>query len=285
MRWWNSLLGRTKPAADAGKGLQEHLGYLDTLRLPAIALFKAAKGRRSRLGGLPTLPPDVPWPEWRGKPLAFLCQLDLGEIPLECDRQGLPPAGTLLFFYAQEQDAWGYDPQHRDGWRVVYSSSPPGDAPERAAPLGLDKDCTYKPTPLAMEPIGTYPDCEDARIEALGLSDSQMDDYVRARDGIFGERPQHHLFGYPTPIQTNDMDLECQLTSNGLYCGNASGYRDPRRAALEAGRSDWVLLLQLDTDDEAGMMWGDVGMLYFWIRKQDLAERRFDRCWMILQCH
>jgi uncharacterized protein YwqG len=31
-------------------------------------------------------------------------------------------------------------------------------------------------------------------------------------------------------------------------------------------------------------MWGDAGMLYYWIRKQDLAEDRFDRIWMALQC-
>jgi uncharacterized protein YwqG len=40
----------------------------------------------------------------------------------------------------------------------------------------------------------------------------------------------------------------------------------------------------LDTDDDAGMMWGDGGMLYFWIRREDLEKSRFDRCWMILQC-
>jgi len=32
------------------------------------------------------------------------------------------------------------------------------------------------------------------------------------------------------------------------------------------------------------MMWGDMGMLYFWIRAEDLAARRFERVWMILQC-
>jgi uncharacterized protein YwqG len=30
--------------------------------------------------------------------------------------------------------------------------------------------------------------------------------------------------------------------------------------------ANWRLLLQLDTDDAAGMKWGDVGTLYFWIK-------------------
>jgi uncharacterized protein YwqG len=33
------------------------------------------------------------------------------------------------------------------------------------------------------------------------------------------------------------------------------------------------------------MMWGDAGRLYFWIRKQDLAEQSFDAVWAILQCY
>jgi uncharacterized protein YwqG len=55
-------------------------------------------------------------------------------------------------------------------------------------------------------------------------------------------------------------------------------------AALENGRSDWLLLFQLDSDDAAKMMWGDAGRLYFWITKQDLARRDFSNVWMILQC-
>ena len=45
-----------------------------------------------------------------------------------------------------------------------------------------------------------------------------------------------------------------------------------------------MLLLQLDTDDDAGMTWGDCGMLYFWITKQDLEAGRFENTWMVLQC-
>ncbi len=44
-------------------------------------------------------------------------------------------------------------------------------------------------------------------------------------------------------------------------------------------------MLQVDSDDEAGMMWGDAGMLYYWIRDDDLAARRFDRAWCVMQCY
>ena len=32
-------------------------------------------------------------------------------------------------------------------------------------------------------------------------------------------------------------------------------------------------------------MWGDFGMIYFWIRESDARAGRFDNAWLILQCH
>ncbi len=68
------------------------------------------------------------------------------------------------------------------------------------------------------------------------------------------------------------------------YCGDSTGYNDPQAKELKSGASEWRLLLQVDTDDDAGMMWGDCGRLYFWIRVDDLRRRDFDEVWTILQC-
>jgi uncharacterized protein YwqG len=58
----------------------------------------------------------------------------------------------------------------------------------------------------------------------------------------------------------------------------------PRAEQLRTGAASWRLLLQLDTDDDLGWMWGDVGRLYFTIRQEDLAAYDFSRAWMVLQC-
>jgi hypothetical protein len=47
--------------------------------------------------------------------------------------------------------------------------------------------------------------------------------------------------------------------------------------------SDTVGLLQLTTDDAVNMMFGDVGEAAFWIRAEDLINRRFDAAWVTLQ--
>jgi uncharacterized protein YwqG len=81
------------------------------------------------------------------------------------------------------------------------------------------------------------------------------------------------------------MELECQLASNGIDCGNPSSYQNEQIKNLEAGAKDWRLLLQIDTDDEGpGWMWGDVGRVYFWVKQHDLESLRFDDAWLILQC-
>lgn len=69
------------------------------------------------------------------------------------------------------------------------------------------------------------------------------------------------------------------------HTGDATGYNDPRAAALRETETDWVQLLAVDTDDAANMMWGDMGRGYFMIRKQDLAARDFDAVWLVSQCY
>jgi len=71
--------------------------------------------------------------------------------------------------------------------------------------------------------------------------------------------------------------------SNGLYCGDSRGYNAPRARELAKGAEAWKLLFQLDSDDSAGMMWGDGGRLYFWMRQESLRKRDFRKNWMILQ--
>jgi uncharacterized protein YwqG len=105
------------------------------------------------------------------------------------------------------------------------------------------------------------------------------------REAEYGHGPKHQIGGYPDPVQGAEMDQECQLASNGLSVGNSSGYDDPRAEALRAGASDWRLLLQLDSDDDLKVMWGDCGRIYFWVREQDARKRDFSGAWLVLQCH
>lgn len=275
---WRALL--------AAQGLGAHAAALESRMLPAVRVTATPSGGRgagrSRIGGRPDLPPDLPWPEHAGVPLGFLAQVDLAELPKGTP---LPADGNLWFFYVADQSTWGFDPKDAGSARVFYR--PASAAPAAAEPPpGLPDGGEYPACAVAFEAYDDLPDLEPDDPLGGRLSEEELERYLEIRDylGSGGGPTSHKLLGHAQPVQ-NPMELECALVTNGLYCGDQTGYEDPRAAELGQQAERWRLLLQLDTDDAAAMMWGDVGRLYFWIRDDDLQARRFDRTWTILQCH
>jgi len=239
----------------------------------------------SRLGGLALLPPGQSWPATQaGVPLSFLGQVSTSQITVPPGCPALPPDTLLAFFYdAAGQQGWGFDPADHQYWQVI--------AVPRAAAAGADGPAgapAFSPYRLAPELVMTIPDPDEPAIEGLrrgrgGTGVRQLYTELGAEPRRGDTGPRHRMFGWPDLVQ-NPMQLECQLAASGIYVGGAAGWRDPRVPQLKGGAAEWMLLLQVDTDDEAGWMWGDVGTLYYWIRRPDLAAGRFDRVWMIFQC-
>lgn len=248
----------------------------------------------SRFAGVPDVPKGFIWPKYHGKPLTHLAQIRLSDVaPFDIEKK-LPKTGWLYFFFEETDPKWGFDPKDRGAFRVLYYNVPPARLVRAKLPGQLSGgEAGYKPCLLEFKGGKELPYAGDERFDALGIDANEAKE-IKAYEEILskklGYNPQdsgyHHLLGYPQAIQ-NDMRLECQLVTNGLYCGDSSGYNDPRADRLLGGAKDWNLLLQIDTDEERGpgWMWGDVGRLYFWIRDQDLASRKFDAAWMVLQCY
>jgi len=69
----------------------------------------------SKFGGLPDLPPKITWPRWKTGYLTFVAQVNLAEPPAN---ELLPNVGMLSFFHDREQSAWGFDPKHKEGFRL-----------------------------------------------------------------------------------------------------------------------------------------------------------------------
>lgn len=234
----------------------------------------------SHFGGEPDLPPAAAWPRWREGPLSFLAQLDLATLP---DPTGLlPERGTLLFFYDAKTLPWGFDPADEGGARVLYSEAEARVLTRTPFPEDLPPEARYAARTLEARPVVTLPtDGERAGLELE--EDEDWERYAELESGITGLDPQHRVLGWPAELQ-NPMELECQLVSNGIYCGNSEGYRSEAAQQLAPGADEWILLCQLDSDEAQGWMWGDLGRLYFWIKRGHLRARRFDRVWTVLQC-
>jgi uncharacterized protein YwqG len=251
---------------------------METLPTADAAIPAAA----TKFGGMPDLPPTFHWPRWNAQPLAFLGQIDLASLSARACCASLPATGVLSFFYDSQQSTWGFDPEDVDSWHVYHFEDT--TLQRHAMPATLPYEARSCPCKLAFEEVLSFPSWESLFIQHLRLSDDERDRYMDFEDAneVYA-RPAHQILGHPQEIQ-GEMQLECQLASNGFYCGTHDVYEDPRASQLEHSACEWTLLLQCDSDDNVGWMWGDLGRLYFWIKQVDLRRRRFDNVWMILQC-
>jgi uncharacterized protein YwqG len=269
------------------RNLERHAEALVALAEPSIRLVPQAAAASqplgaTKLGGAPDLPPGVEWPAFQGVPHSFIAQINLAEMSGLDGAERLPSAGLLSFFYDAEQRIWGFDPADREGWRVLYSSSTEAIQP-RTFPHELPSHARFRARRLRPRVETTLAAWESSDVLALVDEYPAALEYAQALPPAGGRGPRHRLLGHPDSLQ-GDMQRESQLAANGIYCGDARAADDPRVRELLTDSRAWRLLLQIDTDDEAGMMWGDCGSIYYWMRREDLAAAQFDRAWCVLQC-
>lgn len=253
------------------------------LATPAIHIVSDSAPAFSHFGGSPNLPSGISWPERNGSKLGFLARLSLTEIQRTLPLDWLPQSGALLFFYDMEKQPWGFDPKDRGSWAVLL-------VPDLGIPteqLNGGPNGNESPFPhrnVSFRRIDALPSLERDSMRALNLTDEESDAYFAISDLPFHDLPKHQIAGCPAPVQGDDMELECQLASNGLYCGDSSGYSDPRVSSLAPGATNWRLLLQFDSDDDLGVMWGDCGTIYYWVEADEAKSGNFSNTWLVLQC-
>lgn len=257
------------------------LAAIEAAAAPCVRLAGGGFGR-SRIGGLPNLAADVAWPRWNGRILSFVAQIDLAELRAAQGPDWLPDRGLLFFFYDEERGGWGFSPHDRGSFAVIYDPAAVPVVKQRAAPELAPEP--YPEKAVAMRPHLSLPTPERLAIDTMEFDEDSWETIDNRIAASEGDEPLHQIGGWPHPIQNDHMELESQLASNGVDCGNPDGYRSAEAQALRAGASEWRLLLQLDSDEASDMMWGDSGMLYFWIREPDARAGDFSNAWMILQC-
>ena len=266
-------------------GLARLAPALQSLAAPSLRLkTRAADDQQlglgvTKLGGLPDLPAGAAWPAWNGMPLGFVAQIHIDEVRAYPVAQSLPVDGWLTFFYDGRQQAFGDKPGDRGAWQVRYAPAGALALARLAAPPGLPGESRFKPCAVEYAADVTLPQRPLVFAPQLGWTPDEQHHYEDFLDQRVTDRgtPRHRLLGHADEIQ-DDMHLQCQLLSHGL-----ADEQDPRAAALAAEALNWQLLLQVDSDDAAGMQWGSAGRLYFYIEQAALQARRFDNVWMVMQ--
>jgi uncharacterized protein YwqG len=270
-----TIFGGKKNASASARDLGDTAAPLERA---ALHVVRSKAPSKSYLGGDPRLPGGVAWPHRDGTRLRFLARLSLTELQATEPTSWLPQSGALLFFYDDEKQPWGFDPADRGGWAVLH-------VPDVSETSSASEVPGFLPfAPVELRRIQVLPSGERPEVQALKLSDNEFDKYFEIADQRFGGLPKHQLLGFPSPVQGDSMEMECQLASNGVNCGSPEGYATAQAKQLEAGAQNWRLLFQVDSDDDLGVMWGDAGMLYFWIEEAAAQRSDFSNVWLVLQC-
>jgi uncharacterized protein YwqG len=291
--------GRPEPdKAQLSRLARRHLSQAAAeawLRLlsPAVRLARAEPGDPvvAQLGGLPALPINS-WPVWPGNgPLGHVLTIDCASLAALMPGSDMPESGRLAFFYFDQTSYFhegsgvgSWDPATQEGARVLWLH------PQESTPANLTHAATPAPpglTPFPAVPLTavtalTWPERYDLRLRriwdivGMALPESEwelppaVESLYEALHDKWGKGPAHQVGGHPDPIQPRGVEAAAEQIERAL-----------RGAGDDAG---WHLLAQVDSDDNAEMMWGDVGKLYFMIRPDDLKTRRFDQTRFVWQC-
>lgn len=250
----------------------------------------------SRFGGMPDVPKDFAWPVFetatfddemvKPRPLSFLAQFNCGELA-PYDSEGLlPKTGMMSFFYEVNAQKWGFDPKDGGCARVYWFEDVQGLS-KGEFPAELAEEFRFPAIKIEFEQKKSLPEYEDF---ACGFSGEKYGKVWGDFEKVIGEqrRPCSKLLGWANIIQ-NCMPRECELISRGYYLGG--NWRDIPKEEITCVEQhcceDWLLLFQLDSveREDFELMFGDCGCIYFYIRKEDLAAKNFDRVWLILQCY
>ncbi|WP_226537306.1 YwqG family protein [Fictibacillus halophilus] len=242
----------------------------------------------SKFGGEPDLPVGTVFPEYNDAPLTFLCQINLRELSHYESASVLPQEGMLSFFFEAIDLPFVEKMNDYNSWHVFYFKAEEELTRTSYPDFEREDDIEYGPLPeysIHFQEILTLPeepehlDLDEDATEAywdfayslpMSLHHSleelkQLDD--EEDDGL----PYHYLLGYPIAVQESPIE-EVTYTHSNITRTNVD-------------EDDYTLLLQLDYDEELDFIWGDVGKVYFIIKKDDLKNGNFKDVLVTWQCH
>jgi uncharacterized protein YwqG len=224
---------------------------------PTLLLVPATTPGFSKLGGMPELPLHLEWPPGRQGPRTFLAQIDLAAVQSRAATDWLPLEGRLYAFH----DSSGLDDP--EGVRILYSAEPAGSAVPAPSQAG-------RPHPerrVEFEVFTSAPSLDWLGLDAaeLGLDAQDFQSLEGLADAPPPDETQHRIGGYPNEIQPERMWLSCEHTAQALP-DPVWGQDVP--PAIERAANEWRLLLQIDSDSQLKMNFGDGGRLYVFIRDQ-----------------
>jgi uncharacterized protein YwqG len=249
--------------ADLLPELEEYRGQIEATIRPYIKIVAKPENNlgpwQSKFGGIPYLPKSAQYPKnSKGQPLFLLVQINFAEIP---KLESFPKHG-ILQFYIGDDDQYGLqfeDMTNQENFRICYFSEVVKNEES------LVTDFSFLPSPRFV-PVSNSKSCSlvfELKQQPISAYDYQFEDTI-----FNGSFPGHREDLYPTL-----GSYEKIFRADGHKLGGYPYFTQSDPRGNEKYRSkDFKLLLQVDTDSNADIMWGDAGVANFFMRETDLKE-------------
>ena len=225
----------------------------------------------SKFGGAPDVAAGFAWPMWNERPLSFVAQINLEEIaPFDIENK-LPSSGLLSFFYDMNEDSdWPFgELGDEGGWRVFRFEEDltRAEVPEEAQISHGLNTATIVPHLFCAAPTSLYwMDGDETEIENKTELDLKELRECRAfLESLPTQKQSLTMLGHPVEIQHDARSETVWMTKRG-------------------NPDDWIVLLQMDMNDELDWMWGDAGAMFYLMHRDDLKVHDWDKCWLNAQC-
>ncbi|RPF57077.1 YwqG family protein [Aquisalibacillus elongatus] len=232
---------------------------------------------QSKFAGYPYLPKTMEHPkDARDRPMKLLAQLNFEEIPL---LDNMPKEGILQFFISAEDDVMGIEfdnMTNQKNFKVLFHDKIEKDKSLLVSDFSYldDLDTEYFPMQHELSLIFNI------EYEPVSIADFKIDE-------LLGD-------SVDLSVQVSDGEGEKELWEvyNDTFLGDGhkvGGYpyftqSDPRDYEKSYVGQD-ILLLQIDSDFDKGIMWGDSGIANFFIKKEDLLNLNFSNVIYNWDCH
>lgn len=247
----------------------------------------------SKIGGCPDLPENIEWPKFYDHTQSFIAQINLKDLKKYDVENLLPDKGILYFFY----DLFSYTKEKDETGKagtVIFNTTESNltrkNPPEE---ILLEHEKDYKPELIFKSAIInkfssglTIPFVDHIVMEELEEKDiiSQDELYENYLEGIFDEENSKPLVARMlgnSENKQNEMETTCfYLTKNGKIWWQLD---DQEKKQEKEYLNGWILLFQIWYIKELKLNIHDGGAIYYWIHKDDLKEKRFDKVLAIMQ--
>jgi len=233
------------------------LGYIE-IKATALKEGEILDFKQSKFLGKPYLPIGTDYPKDKaGKPLILWAQLNFLEIP---HLENYPENGILQFFVSA--DDWYGMEEHKILFHENIDFQPKTD-------FSFLTEDLYKDCPIWCEHCLSF----DKKEEYGGTEDFRFDYLFNGKDAWDFDK---------TLNKTQQKEFEALFYHTGHKIGGYSYFtqQDPRDFGQE--NENDISLLQIDSTNE--IMFGDVGVANFFINKNDLKNKNFDKVWFYWDC-